>query len=140
MNQQYKHVTNNNKQLGFWNIKILPINITTRVLKLDPLMLLLSIVKYLGLTIFNEKFHCRFLQSQALQYLIVPERFVWKQLIFYSSFVSQGLECILFVIVIFTRIYILKIKHRIDCYYLMQFFDITNVYRLPRNTSFSGIS
>lgn len=35
---------------------------------------------------------------------------------------------------------ILKIKHRIDCYYLMQFFDITNVYSLPRNTCFSGIS
>ncbi|XLR38817.1 hypothetical protein S83_023477, partial [Arachis hypogaea] len=40
---------------------------------------------------FLEKifFHCRFLHSQALQYLMDPERFKWKQLIF----VSQGMKC-----------------------------------------------
>lgn len=71
---------------------------------MSTLFVLLSILKHLCLDIYNEKFNGRFLQSQALQYLIVLERFGWKQLIFYSSFVSQGLECILFVIVIFTWI------------------------------------
>lgn len=35
MNQQYHYVTDNNQQLGLWNIKIWPINIAARVLKLD---------------------------------------------------------------------------------------------------------
>jgi len=73
------------------------------------LILSQSVLKYFGSAIFNAKFLGRFLQSWALLYPIVPGRFVWKQLIFYSSFVSQGFK--LFYLLPLYGFHTSKIRH-----------------------------
>lgn len=50
----------------------------------------------LNMVVLNAKLHYRSLLLWALQYLIVPGKFAWKQLIFHSSFVSLGVEHIPF--------------------------------------------
>ena len=72
-------------------------------------------------------------------YLIVPGKFEWKQLIFCSSFVSQGHYFILMSAFIYLAFIYNKIRFEVNSNFFMQFFDIANVHSLSWNPCFGRI-